>query len=492
MATTIEEIQQLRDGHPAWRLLRADNAPLVIGFLGRVFVDENIRTIEASRLVARLDDELWALNDGASEPPFPRPAKEYLDAWSSDAGWLRKFYPAGQEEPHYDAMPALEVAVTFVRSLAERAFVGTESRLSTVIDLLRQLAFGAESDPQTRLVELRRRRAELDAQIARAEAGEVEVLDDTAVRERYAQVSDTARQLLSDFRQVEQNFRALDRSMREQIAGWNGAKGELLDAVLGERSDIAESDQGRSFQAFHDFLLSSSRQEELDDLLDRVHRLPGVVAERRMRRVHHDWLDAAEQTQSTVRQLSDQLRRFLDDQAWVENRRVMDVLHSIEQHALRLRTHGRVDLSTELDATKPTLVVPFEHLLYEAGRDAGVDSTLQGRPEREVDASALYSQQFVDHRLLIQNLQATLGQRSQVSLGEVVAGHPLGQGLAEVVGYLALDAAGIEQIVDDSVRERLTWGDDRGERDAEIPRIIFARNDAQPAATGRPVPEEGR
>ena len=52
---------------------------------------------------------------------------------------------------------------------------------------------------------------------------------------------------------------------------------------------------------------------------DRVLDL-GDIPERdgQMRHIHYDWLDAGEQTQATVRQLSDQLRRFLDDQAWLE------------------------------------------------------------------------------------------------------------------------------------------------------------------------------
>ncbi len=474
---TIDELQRLRERHPAWRLLRASNAALILGFLGRVFVDENVRTMPGSQLVALLDDELYGANEGLAEPAYPRPAKEYLEEWASEAGWLRKFYPAGEDEPYFDATPALEQAVSFVQSLSERAFVGTESRLSTIVDLLRQLAFGAERDPQARLTELRRRRAHLDAEIARAEAGELEVLDDRAIRERYQQVGDTARQLLSDFRLVEANFRRLDRSMREQIAGWSGSKGELLDAVLGDRSDITASDEGRSFQAFHDFLLSPSRQDELEDLLDRVHALAPVVTDVRMRRVHHDWLDAAEQTQVTVRQLSDQLRRFLDEQAWIENRRVMQVLHDLEQHALQLRRLGhRAAMETELDATKPTLTVPFETLLYEPGRDQGVDSSVVAASADEVDASMLYSQQYLDIARLLGHLDASLAGRSQVSLAEVVGSQPLEQGLAELVGYLAVEVSGVEKVVDETVRETITWGDERGERDAELPRVVFARS----------------
>ena len=137
--------------------------------------------------------------------------------------------------------------------------------------------------------------------------------------------------MLADFREVEDNFRRLDRELRERIAGWSGSKGELLDDVLGNRASISESDQGRSFHAFYDFLLSTSKQSEFTELLERVQSLAAIgPADPRMRTIHYDWLDAGERTQATVRLLSEQLRRFLDDQVWLENRRVMDILRSIE------------------------------------------------------------------------------------------------------------------------------------------------------------------
>ena len=110
-------------------------------------------------------------------------------------------------------------------------------------------------------------RAELDAEIARTEAGGSPPLDTVALLDRYQHFEGTARELLADFREVEENFRALDRGAREQIAAWDGAKGELLEQLVGDRHAIAASDQGRSFQAFHDFLLSRTRQDELGVLL---------------------------------------------------------------------------------------------------------------------------------------------------------------------------------------------------------------------------------
>ena len=86
--------------------------------------------------------------------------------------------------------------------------------------------------------------------------------------------------------------------------------------------------------------MSGQRQEELSGRLDQVLALPAVASlhpEPRTPRIHHDWLEAGEHTQRTVAQLSQQLRRFLDDRAFLENRRILDLLHGIETRALALR-----------------------------------------------------------------------------------------------------------------------------------------------------------
>lgn len=51
-----ETIEVLRDRHPAWRLLRAGNAALVLSFLGHHFVEDNNGATAASALSTALDD----------------------------------------------------------------------------------------------------------------------------------------------------------------------------------------------------------------------------------------------------------------------------------------------------------------------------------------------------------------------------------------------------------------------------------------------------
>lgn len=147
-------LDALRTRHPAWRLLRSDHAPLAVSFLHRVFVAPNVRVVAAPLLAEALEDELYALREQLGDGAFPKRGLEYLNDWASpEKGWLRKFYLQGSDEPQFDLTPAAEKAIAWLGTLTERSFVGTESRLLTLFELLRQMGEGSEADPDKRLAE---------------------------------------------------------------------------------------------------------------------------------------------------------------------------------------------------------------------------------------------------------------------------------------------------------------------------------------------------
>ena len=124
---------------------------------------------------------------------------------------------------------------------------------------------------------------------------------------------------------------------------WDGSKGALLEEIFGDRDAISDSDQGRSFRAFWDFLMSAARQEELSTLLDRLRAARGQGAGARSPAFARALrlAERGEVAQRTVARLSQQLRRYLDDQAWMENRRIMQLLREVEQYALAVRQAHR-------------------------------------------------------------------------------------------------------------------------------------------------------
>ena len=54
-------LKSLRNSHPAWRLLAADNAAFVLSFLHGAFVQPNVRAMSEQDLSSRLDDYLYRL-----------------------------------------------------------------------------------------------------------------------------------------------------------------------------------------------------------------------------------------------------------------------------------------------------------------------------------------------------------------------------------------------------------------------------------------------
>jgi len=484
MSLDYATLDGLRTHHPAWRLLRSDHAPLVASFLQRVFVAPNVRVMPAADLSEALEDELYALRERLGEDAFPKPPLDYLNDWASpDKGWLRKFYRQGSDEPQFDLTPSSEKAIAWLATLTERTFVGTESRLLTLFQLLRQISEGSESNPDKRLAELHKRRDEIDAEIARVEAGDLPLLNDTAVKDRFQQFMQLARELLSDFREVEHNFRLLDRRVRERIALWDGAKGALLEEIMGERDAIADSDQGRSFRGFWDFLMSSRRQEELSELLARVLALPPVAdlkPDGRTRRVHYDWLEAGEHTQRTVAQLSQQLRRFLDDQAWLENRRIMDILRGIEAKAMALRDLPPAGEVTSIAEPGLEVELPLERPLYTPPLKPMIADIELEEGDAKVDAAVLYSQVVVNRAQLARHIRQALQDRSQVTLRELTDTQPLRQGLAELVAYLHLGSESFKTVVDENTPEVVAWhavaiDGESTEKRARLPRVIFVR-----------------
>ncbi|MEX2479818.1 MAG: DUF3375 domain-containing protein [Gammaproteobacteria bacterium] len=484
MSTPLDfaTINALRTHHPAWRLLCSDHAPLVVSFLHRVFIVPNVRVMAAADLAEALEDELYALRQQLGETAFPKTAMAYLNDWAApDKGWLRKFYGVASDEPQFDLMPAAEKAIAWLVSLSERSFVGTESRLLTLFELLRQMAEGSETDPARRVAELRRRRDEIDVEIARIEAGDVPLLDDTGLKDRFQQFMQLARDLLTDFREVEHNFRQLDRHVRERIALWDGSKGALLEEIMGERDAIGDSDQGRSFRAFWDFLLSSQRQEELSARLEQVLALPPVAAlkpDARTRRIHYDWLEAGEHTQRTVAQLSQQLRHFLDDQAWLENRRIMDILRGIESRALVLRGTPPAGSVMHLAVPGVAVELPLERPLFAPSAKPRIADIAVEIGADDSEPAALYGQVVVDQARLVRHIQQALRLRSQVTLRELIERQPLQQGLAELVAYLELASASFAATVDEAVTDRVAWEAQTSDgavvrRQAHLPRVIF-------------------
>ena len=493
MVLRHSQLTEWRDRHPAWRLLAANNAPMILSFLSATFLEPNVRRMPRSRLVDELNDHLDDLRLIGEE--HPKTAEAYIDDWAHPrtGRWLRRTHPAGEDEPLYEPTADVETAAKFCRELGPRRFVGTASRLLIIRDLLRDITVGSDTDPAARIAALQAQRDQIDEQLRAISSGQDVRLGDADVRERYAQMRQTARDLLGDLRAVEESFRDLDRDVRAKAAMWDGPRGAFLSEVFGTTHAIDATDQGRSWTAFWEHLLSHSARTELDRLLDAVETLPAVAghtgeAEQVLR---HELFAAADGTQRTVASVSAQLRRFLDDDTWAESRRISRLLRSTL--ALAARTHldwiehdrdADALPGTEVDATRATIGLPAERPLYTARATAALQTPLDEDDPAELDLSELLSLTYINLPALRAAVAETLRGRGGIaSLGDVVAEHPLAAGLAELVGYLQV--AGEQDADTLTTRETVTWESGELTRAADLPMVLFSDTGQLPR-TGTP------
>jgi hypothetical protein len=253
----------------------------------------------------------------------------------------------------------------------------------------------------------------------------------------------------------------------------------LLEEIFGETDHIRRSDQGKSFDAFWEFLMSPARQDDLQAWLRKVHELPAVrelSLEEFVRGIPFLLLDAGEKVHGTLAQLVEQLRRFVDDQAHLENRRMLDLIREIEAHAVRVKAdRPQGPAFAMLDAQAPEFNLPMCRSLFRPPRNPvlGLEAIEEGAAE--LNLAALFAQTVVNENLLRGHVAELLRSRSQVTLAEVTSAFPPEQGLAEVVAYLRI--AGDEgAAVDESVTETVVIPSDgeKAEKWVRLPRVIFS------------------
>ncbi|NCD09564.1 MAG: DUF3375 domain-containing protein [Negativicutes bacterium] len=477
---SFEFLELLRKQNSAWRLLASQQAPMAAAFLYKEFIAGNRRMIGEQELIGRLDNFIERINQGRDERIFPRTAKEYLDEWADDEhGWLRKFYPAGHDEPYFDITSLAQKAIEWLLSLRQQTFIGTESRLITVFDLLHQIAERSESDPELRLAELERRKAELEQEISRVKTGKVELLDDTQVKERFWQAMTIAREIMSDFRAVEQNFRDLDRSMREKIAIWNKGKGELLATIFNEQDGINQSEQGKSFSAFWNYLMSSGSQEDFQTTIDKVLALQAVkelAAEQNVRHINADWVNAGAHVQETVAVLSEQLRRYVDENFLEEERRISQIIQEIEGKAVAVRNNIPKTWELVIDSVAPELSLPLDRPLFTPPQRPEIRDDVITAGDENISTEELFTQVYVDKGKLKDRIDFLLQAQGNISLSEIIEHYPLELGLSELITYMVIAGDKEQASFKADKQAEVKWQDENGKQKiARFDEIIFQR-----------------
>lgn len=424
------------------RLLRADNAPLVLTVLFAAFKREHVSAVPESQLRAVLEAELEELRD-AGESVADKKAKDYLQEWADQAhGYLRRHQPEGKDEPVFELTPEIEQVFQWLETLKPRSHVGTESKFKSLAAVLREIVENSTRDPDVRIQRLKEEQAKLQLQIEEIErTGEVTVYNATQVNERFASVLETARKLLGDFREVERHFRRVTENISVQQAAEGSTRGGIVGQTLDAQEQLRNSSQGQSFYAFWDFLLAPERRRQFTELVEQAYSLPGLADELKddtlLRKLQASLRAEGNKVVTSNERLVAQLRRVLDIRESAERREVGRLIQEIKSLAHQTRDLPSQTELLEIDAgmVLASLMSKSPWSPPENVEFGGSLEVSEGGDYRET-LEAFLRLHPVDFERLRQNVRDCLQTRVQITLPELLDLRPPRNGILEVLAYL--------------------------------------------------------
>lgn len=464
------------------KLLRSDSAPLVITFLYQQFKHRHRLVIHHQELSEKLDQYLEDLQE-TNPNLYKGTAQTYLRQWCDEEHrYLRRYYD-GDGQEIYELTPDTERVLRWMEELNKSEFVGTESRFLRIFDLLQEVVEKSTEDVGLRLKQLEAEKKRLENEMAQIEAsGRVEQYTTTQIKERFFEANDTARRLLADFREVEENFRQLARAVQEQQLKEGVRKGHIVGYVLEADTALKESDQGRSFYTFWQFLMSADKQEQLRQLLEQLYQLPAVPNrpedQRLLRSLKRSLLDAGAKIVESNRKLGEQLRKLLDEQRLSEARRVLQLVGEIKQLGLQVQAQETAgEFAIELE-TLPEVNLLMERQLWTPSETTRF--TQQVVQPAEVDwttanTAGLFNQFYVDQTALRRKIEALLEKKPAVTLAELTQIYPIEQGLAELLTYFSIATQSETHHINEEIFELVQLPEQNALREIELPQIIFQR-----------------
>jgi hypothetical protein len=462
---SLQKLQVYFETAPSLRLLKAVHAPFIIDFLQSQFKQSARTAVPHEELRSALD----AYREDVHED-YPNAMKEpgdrYLSDWcSSETRWLKRFYDDASPEPQYSLTPHTEDVFSFLDGVLDQdlGFIGTQSRLKLIIETLTELAVQSSDDPRIRLAHLRQEKERLEGEIAEIEQqGSVSKEHPALIRERFATAISILRQLQSDFRGVEENFKAITREIQGRQARQTDVRGDILAFALDSEDMLKNEDQGVSFNEFARLILSPAEREKLQTLIRQIVRIEELASDLKgmesLRRMVPSLLSEANNVMKTSQRLSAALRRLLDGQTREESQRVHELLQEIKSVAARLASDPpsdrevwiMVDDSIRLHSalSRTFWVEPTE---FERIDMVQFDSQDADREEALRRYAAL---KRLDWQAMRSRVTRIVHERGAATLGALIKAFPPEAGSVEILGYIQLAQDDGHQI-DKGVREHV-------------------------------------
>ncbi|MBP1325419.1 hypothetical protein JOF28_000651 [Leucobacter exalbidus] len=255
--------------NPTLDLLHGRYAPFVVASLSLLFSADRtaVAVADAHVEVAEIIDELRTAGYDDLDPGLPAGSGREICRYWVRVGWL---VPQIEDTVEVYRLSAQAVGALEIAGRAGGGRV-SRSRVRTLLDSVDQLALSAETDPDRRLARLVAQRTEIDAEIERLHAGEIDETDDELLLEEAENVLHLARELPADFSRVAESINAMQRDVVADLRRDVRPPGEVLREYLHRGQHVMQATpEGRAFAGA---LRLIGDPEHIESLTDQVHTL---------------------------------------------------------------------------------------------------------------------------------------------------------------------------------------------------------------------------
>lgn len=450
----MSETQLLSDilnDSPCAELLRLRNREIIVLFLYETFYKHR-EPVAYDSLKMRLSDYLSSINLEKDEEndinvfdSYDEKAYKYIQKWT-DKGFLRN-YQEESGEVFYELSSYSSKVIDWLLSLKKDEFVGTESKFMNLYGQIKELVEFTNEDPEERIRMLEQKKLEIEHQIQSLRAGEsAMVYEDYQVLPRFRDITRTAKELLSDFKEVEDNFKSITKSIYQKHAEGDVSKGDILGYTFDALDKLQQSSQGKSFYAFWDFLMTPSMQDAWDNMVDDLYHSIDPLQIRQedmfLKNMKQYLYNSGKKVYQANDKMAEKLSRIICENNNSQSAASKRVIQDIQSVLLQLASQNiKPDVSLELE-TIPEISMPIERkLTLEKTDDVNYNNVIEIASADIAEAEhadKLFVSHGVDRSILKQRIHDSL-KRRQVSLFDVVEeSGGLEKGLAELFGYISV------------------------------------------------------
>ena len=446
------DISELLTSSPAVQMIRMRNAHWVLPFLYQTFKSENTLSIPEPVLTSVLAEELRTHAEGMEDLEEARiefgedeesRARKYLLNWVQKR--LLQDFPDADAVTQYQLSSHTEKVFQWLQSLEKRQFVGTESRFRFLFQTLKEMVEYTQDNHAARLEELKNKRAEIDKEIKKLEMGyQPEVFSNAQVKERLDWFIRLSYELLSDFREVEDNFKGIHRAIVEQHTKAEASKGAIVGFAFGAYDELRKSDQGKSFYAFWDFLISRSGQEEwkgmTDSLLHLLEEREIDANSNYVRNIKSLLLQQGRSVYDANDKMAEKLSRIITEKEIARHRRLRQQISSIKELVFQLMDEPNVKAGLHTNAPAEIRMSMERRLTLLPKQAPAAVKQPANAAEKVADLerfNRMLNTAFIDKKKLWSQVEQVLEERQTATLREIIDTVGLQYGVGEVVSYFS-------------------------------------------------------